>query len=354
MAVSHRRQLQFWGVGTLVFILLMWLLGDTLLPFFAGAAVAYFLDPIADRLERLGMGRAVATAIIAVATVLFMAVALLLLVPALIDQVGAFITAAPEYFSQFIAFLSERFPEAFEENSPIRTNLAEAQGRIQEGGLTLLNTVLAGSLQLIDFIVFLLVTPVVAFYLLLDWDHMVGRVNAMLPRDHARTIRQLAREIDTALAGFVRGQLLVCLILGTFYAIALTLVGLPFGFLVGMVGGLLTFIPYVGALVGGLLSIGIALATFWGDPFRIILVAGIFQFGQLIEGNVLSPNLVGRSVGLHPVTLILALAVFGRLFGFAGMMVAVPVAAAIGVLTRFALSKYLESPLYIGRPPAEP
>ena len=183
---------------------------------------------------------------------------------------------------------------------------------------------------------------------------MVGRVNAMLPRDHARTIRQLAREIDTALAGFVRGQLLVCLILGTFYAIALTLVGLPFGFLVGMVGGLLTFIPYVGALVGGLLSIGIALATFWGDPLRIILVAGIFQFGQLIEGNVLSPNLVGRSVGLHPVTLILALAVFGRLFGFAGMMVAVPVAAAIGVLTRFALSKYLESPLYIGRPPAEP
>lgn len=354
MAVSHRRQLQFWGVGTLVFILLMWLLGDTLLPFFAGAAVAYFLDPIADRLERLGMGRAVATAIIAVATVLFMAVALLLLVPALIDQVGAFITAAPEYFSQFIAFLSERFPEAFEENSPIRTNLAEAQGRIQEGGLTLLNTVLAGSLQLIDFIVFLLVTPVVAFYLLLDWDHMVGRVNAMLPRDHARTIRQLAREIDTALAGFVRGQLLVCLILGTFYAITLTLVGLPFGFLVGMVGGLLTFIPYVGALVGGLLSIGIALATFWGDPLRIILVAGIFQFGQLIEGNVLSPNLVGRSVGLHPVTLILALAVFGRLFGFAGMMVAVPVAAAIGVLTRFALSKYLESPLYIGRPPAEP
>lgn len=354
MAVSHRRQLQFWGVGTLVFILLMWLLGDTLLPFFAGAAVAYFLDPIADRLERLGMGRAVATAIIAVATVLFMAVALLLLVPALIDQVGAFITAAPQYFSQFITFLSERFPEAFEENSPIRTNLAEAQGRIQEGGLTLLNTVLAGSLQLIDFIVFLLVTPVVAFYLLLDWDHMVGRVNAMLPRDHARTIRQLAREIDTALAGFVRGQLLVCLILGTFYAITLTLVGLPFGFLVGMVGGLLTFIPYVGALVGGLLSIGIALATFWGDPLRIILVAGIFQFGQLIEGNVLSPNLVGRSVGLHPVTLILALAVFGRLFGFAGMMVAVPVAAAIGVLTRFALSKYLESPLYIGRPPAEP
>lgn len=354
MAVSTRRQLQFWGIGTALFAILMWLLGDTLLPFLAGAAIAYFLDPIADRLERLGLGRVGATSVIAVGVVVFMAISLLLLIPILIDQVSSFITAAPEYFASFTKFLTARFPEMFESGSTFQNNMSEMQGKLQEGGLTVLNSLLAGSLQLIDYLVILLVTPVVAFYLLLDWDHLVARINAILPRDHARTIRQLASEIDTALAGFVRGQILVCAILGTFYAVALTVVGLPFGYLVGMVAGLLTFIPYVGALVGGLLSVGIALATFWGDPFRIILVAAIFQLGQLVEGNVLSPNLVGRSVGLHPVTLILALAVFGRLFGFAGMMVAVPVAAAIGVLTRFAMAKYLESPLYTGRPPAEP
>jgi predicted PurR-regulated permease PerM len=155
------------------------------------------------------------------------------------------------------------------------------------------------------------------------------------------------------LAGFVRGQLSVCLVLGAFYALALMTIGLSYGFLVGIVAGLISFIPYVGSVVGLLLSVGIALIQFWDEKIWIVATAGIFFFGQFVEGNILSPNLIGKSVGLHPVWLILALAVFGSLFGFAGLLVAVPVSAALGVLWRFLVERYRESPLFTGRQPPE-
>ena len=208
---------------------------------------------------------------------------------------------------------------------------------LRDSGMTVLNQVLVGSLQVLNFLVVLFVTPVVAFYLLLDWDRMVARVNAWLPREHALTIRGLAREIDVVLAGFVRGQLSVCVILGVFYAAALWAIGLQYGVLVGLIAGLISFIPYIGSTVGLLLSVGIALFQFWDAKLWIVVTAGIFLFGQFVEGNILAPNLIGKSVGLHPVWLILALAVFGSLFGFAGLLVAVPVAAALGV--RRALSR---------------
>jgi predicted PurR-regulated permease PerM len=193
------------------------------------------------------------------------------------------------------------------------------------------------------------VVPVVAFYLLLDWDRMIGVIDAHLPRDHAPAIRQLAHEIDAVLAGFVRGQLSVCLILAVFYAAALMAAGLQFGLVVGVVTGLISFIPYVGAIIGGVLSIGLALFQFWDTPLWILVILAIFAAGQFIEGNILVPRLVGGSVGLHPVWLLFSLSVFGALFGFVGMMVAVPVAAAIGVLARFGLRAYREGLLYRGR-----
>ena len=192
------------------------------------------------------------------------------------------------------------------------------------------------------------IVPVVAVYLLLDWDRMIERIDALLPRDHAPVIRRLAGEVDKTLAAFIRGMGTVCIILGAYYAISLMLVGLQFGLVVGFVAGLLTFIPYVGAIVGGALAIGLALFQFWGDWVWIVVVAGIFQVGQLIEGNVLTPKLVGESIGLHPVWLILSLSVFGTLFGFVGMLVAVPVAAALGVLVRFVIEQYTDSRLYKG------
>jgi predicted PurR-regulated permease PerM len=184
--------------------------------------------------------------------------------------------------------------------------------------------------------------------MLLDWDRMIARIDALLPRDHAPVIRRLASEIDQTLAAFIRGMGTVCLILGTYYAVALMLVGLQFGLVVGFIAGLVTFIPYLGALIGGALAIGLALFQFWGDWLSIGLVAGIFVVGQVIEGNILTPKLVGGSVGLHPVWLLLALSVFGALFGFVGMLVAVPVAAALGVVARFGVDQYLDSRLYRG------
>jgi predicted PurR-regulated permease PerM len=203
-------------------------------------------------------------------------------------------------------------------------------------------------MSLISVVVFIVVVPVVAFYMLLDWDHMVERVDSWLPRDHAPTVRMLANEIDRVLAGFVRGQVSVCVILGTFYSIALMLAGLQFGLVVGAIAGAITFIPYVGSLVGGILAIGLAMFQFWGDWWSIGVVAAIFAFGQFFEGNILSPKLVGGSVGLHPVWLLFALSAFGSVFGFVGMLVAVPVTAIIGVLARFAIGQYRESVLYRG------
>jgi predicted PurR-regulated permease PerM len=208
--------------------------------------------------------------------------------------------------------------------------------------------VLSSAAGIINIVMLFVIVPVVAVYLLLDWDNMVARIDQLLPRDHAPTIRKLAAEIDRTLASFIRGMGTVCIILGTYYAVALMVIGLQFGLVVGFVAGLVTFIPYLGALIGGALAIGLALFQFWGDWVSIGLVAGVFMLGQVIEGNVLTPKLVGSSVGLHPVWLILALSIFGTLFGFVGMLVAVPVAASIGVIARFAADQYLQSRLYRG------
>jgi len=195
-------------------------------------------------------------------------------------------------------------------------------------------------------VIFIVVVPVVAFYLLLDWDRMIASIDGWLPLDHAVTIRELAREVDAVLAGFVRGQLTVAAIQGTFYAVALMLVGLQFGLVVGLAAGMISFIPYVGATLGGLVAIGLALFQFWAEPWWIGVVAAIFVAGQVIEGNFLTPKLVGGSVGLHPVWLLFSLSVFGALFGFVGMLVAVPMAATIGVFSRFGIRQYLAGPLY--------
>jgi predicted PurR-regulated permease PerM len=183
---------------------------------------------------------------------------------------------------------------------------------------------------------------------LTDWDRKVTRFDSWHPRHQVDTLRGLAREMDDAMAGFIRGQAVVCLLLGLFYAVGLSIANLNFGLLIGLAAGLLSFIPYVGSFIGFVLSIGIALVQFWPNWTHIVLVAAIFALGQFIEGNFLSPKLVGNRVGLHPVWLMFALFAFGYLFGFAGLLMAVPLAAAVGVLTRFALRKYLSSPFYLG------
>lgn len=348
MSLPVRQQATYWGIAAIVFFAVLWGLGNVILPFLVGGAIAYFLDPVADRLERAGLSRAAATAVISVAALLVFVLLALLIIPTLVRQLVQLVNAAPTILGDLQTFLTERFPHIMDENSVVRDTLAAIGKTIQSRGGELASGLLSSAMSVINFIVFIIVVPVVAFYMLLDWDHMIARIDEALPLDYRGQIRQIGLDIDKVLAGFVRGQVSVCLILGTYYAVALMAAGLQFGLIVGAIAGLITFIPYVGALIGGGLAIGLALFQFWGEWVQIGIIAGIFAMGQFLEGNILTPRLVGKSVGLHPVWLLFALSAFGTLFGFVGMLVAVPVAAAIGVLARFAVGQYRNSRLYRG------
>ncbi|MGE4253462.1 MAG: AI-2E family transporter [Parvibaculaceae bacterium] len=356
--MSLARQLRFWIVALLLLIAALWLFSDILLPFIAGLALAYFLDPVADALERLGLSRLLATLVILIASILVIVALIVLLIPVLGNQVAHFAADFPTYIKSLVALFNDAAPQWLKdmlrnsggENSSLSDFAARAAAWIG----TLLASIWSGGLALVNLVSLLFITPIVAFYMLNDWDHMIAKVDSWLPRDHAPTIRELASKIDEAMAGFIRGQGTVCLSLGLFYAVALSLAGLNFGLLIGLGAGLLSFIPYVGSIVGGVLAIGMALVQFWPEWIPIAIVVGIFVAGQFIEGNFLSPYLVGNRVGLHPVWLMFALFAFAYLFGFVGLLLAVPLAAALGVLVRFALQQYLNSPLYLGVPTQEP
>ncbi|MGB1088839.1 MAG: AI-2E family transporter, partial [Alphaproteobacteria bacterium] len=220
-------------------------------------------------------------------------------------------------------------------------------------GMSLAREALNQGVALFNLLSLLVITPIVSFYLLLDWDRMIERIDGWLPREHRQTITALALEVDRRMAGFVRGTGLVCISLGSFYAIALTLLGLEFGFIVGAIAGAVSFVPFLGFIVGFVLSGLLALVQFWPDYMMIGAVAGVFIAGQVIEGNFLTPRFVGRNVGLHPVFVIFALLAFGSIFGFVGVLIAVPMAAAIGVLVRFSIERYLASGFYRGNEPTE-
>ncbi|WP_224825455.1 AI-2E family transporter [Cognatishimia sp. MH4019] len=348
MGLPVEQQAKYWSIVTAVLFIILWFLGDVILPFVLGGALAYCLDPIADRLQKMGLSRIASTIVITLVALVIFTVLILLVVPTLIQQTSALIRSAPEIFNNLQTFLAERFPSIMVEDSTIRQQLLKIGEAIESRGAELLNTVVTSAAGLVNILVLVVIVPVVTFYLLLDWDNMTAKIDDLLPRDHAPTVRHLAKEIDKTLASFIRGQGTVCLILGTYYAVALMIIGLNFGLVVGFIAGLISFIPYVGAVVGGGLALGLGIFQFWGEWYMLAAVAAVFFSGQMVEGNILTPNLVGSSVGLHPVWLIFALSVFGSLFGFVGMLVAVPVAAMIGVIARFAISRYKDGRLYNG------
>ena len=348
MALPVEKQLQYWGIAAVVFLLLLWLLNSVILPFILGAAIAYCFDPLADRLERMGLPRVVATVVITLIALLVFLLLVLSILPLLIDQAMALVNVAPQIAQSVQGFIDARFSVALEDGSILGKSIQAVGDTIQSKGIELVESIVGSVAGLFNVLVIFVIAPVVAFYLLMDWDRMIAGIDDLLPRDHAPVIRHLSRQINSVLNAFIRGQGLVCLILGVFYSVALMAVGLQFGLIVGAIAGLLTFIPYVGALVGGVLSVGLAIFQFWGDWVWVVAVWAIFQAGQFVEGNILTPNLVGSSVGLHPVWLLFALSAFGALFGFVGLLVAVPVAAAIGVIVRWGLENYKAGLLYKG------
>lgn len=341
-------QFRWWGVGFAAFILLLWFLSGVLLPFVLAAALAYLMDPLADRLERIGFSRLLATVVITAGWIGAAVLALILIIPALVEQIQNVVAGAPAYIEWLGGVVTAWIPSLQEQDSTLREAFDSLRAGADKWSVSVLKGLWSGGLAVIDFISLAVITPVVAFYLLYDWDRMTATIDDWLPRQHRETIHRLLRDLDRVLAGFVHGQLMVCAILGGFYAVALSLIGLPFGLLIGAFAGLISFIPFVGSIVGGALSLGVALAQFWGEWGMIAAVAAVFAAGQAVEGNFLSPKLVGGKVGLHPVWLMFALSAFGSLFGFAGLLIAVPAAAGIGVLSRFLIEEYRTGRLYLG------
>lgn len=351
--MTLERQVIFWIVALAVFAGVLWLLSPVLLPFVAGMALAYLLDPLARRGERFGIGRPVSALIVLTVVVVALVVAAMAIAPVAAHQFTAFMDNLPGYVSKVQSLLSDPsrpwLAKLFGGNAPEAEK--SAAGLVSQGSgfiATFLASLWSGGRAVFSVLSLLVITPVVAFYLLCDWDRVVVTVDGWIPRQHRDTVYALARDIDGAIAGFVRGQAVICLILAAFYAIGLTFAGLNSGFLIGLMTGLFSFIPFVGALTGFLVAAIVAVAQFWPDWFPMAMVAGVFLIGQGLEGYILSPKLVGAKVGLHPVWLMFSLLAFGYLFGFVGLLIAIPLAAAIGVLVRFALRKYTESSVYTG------
>jgi predicted PurR-regulated permease PerM len=354
--LSLRRQLIFWAGALLVFIALLWLLGDVLLPFVAGMVLAYLLDPIVRKLQKLGLSRPIASVLIVVIAIAVIVFALVMLLPILGEQIAGFVDRMPQYVQRIRQFVQEQSHGWL--GQMIGEKLPEAEKQL--GGVAataagwaagFLGSLASGGRALVSIISLFIIAPIVAFYLLLDWERMIAAVDSWVPVPYRETVRGLAREMNAAISGFVRGQAIVCLILGTFYSVALISIGLHFGLLIGIVAAVLGFAPYVGTITGFLLAVGVAVAQFWPDWTMPALAAAIFMTGQFVEGNILQPFLVGKEVGLHPVWLMFALLAFAYLFGFVGLLVAVPTAAAIGVLVRFLLRQYLASSYYTGGKP---
>ncbi|PZO66770.1 MAG: AI-2E family transporter [Paracoccus denitrificans] len=334
MLVVLNRKTLLWVVGTLITVILLFKLRGVLMPFLLGAAIAYFLDPVAGRLQRLGMSRAWATALIASVVFSVLIAMILILLPTVIRQLTQMVEGAPALVRSIFSFLDERFPEMMEDGGFIAQTMTDFSERFRQAALQLLGGTVRSVVNIVGLIFVMIVTPTVAIYLLHDWGKLVAAVNRRLPPENATIIRRLAAEIDDVLGGFVKGQIIVGALLATFYSIALMALGLNYALVIGIISGLLNFIPWVGSFSGFFIATGVALLQFWGDWWMVALVSFVFVFGQVFEGNVVTPNIVGDSVKLHPVILMMSLAIGGTLMGFAGLLIAVPVAAALGVVAR--------------------
>lgn len=340
------RRLIFWLFIIFLAFGFIYLISDILLPFILGILIAYFLDPVADKLEEWGCSRGFATTTIIVFFFSLITVLILALAPTLIKQITGLLTDIPSYINTLQALVMEQIGKL-----PLPLHLEtqfdakEVLGQFVGEGKGLAAGILQSGMAIINLVSLLVITPVVAFYLLRDWDKLTAKIDELIPRQHADIIRTQIQKVDDTLAGFLRGQFNVMLILGLFYAVALLFAGLKYAVIIGMLCGFLIIVPYIGAAIGGLLATGIAFIQF-DNWQQVVIVAGIFVVGQMLEGYALTPKLVGDRVGLHPVWIIFGMLAGASLFGFVGILIAVPVTAVIGVMVRFMIEQYEESDFY--------
>ena len=352
--MTLRNQVLIWTIFLVVLVLLLWLFRGILLPFVVGAALAYLLNPLVNQLQKWRFSRGWATAVVLLSVIAIVVSVVLMFVPLIGQQIIELLRGAPALVADLQALFARWSPEINEWLGPERA--AQVQTSINDLARQALGFIatLPGELVNIGLtgaavIGFTVLTPVVAFYLLLDWEGMVHGIEGLLPQEHKAEIQTILHDIDKSMAGVIRGQGGFLLLDAAFYATALSLFGLNFGLAVGLIGGLLSFIPFVGFAVGFGLSVGIAIVQYSGDVWMVAGVAGIFLFWQFIEGNILYPKLVGSSININPVWMMFALLGLGALFGFVGLLLAVPMAAIASVLVRYGVRKYKESTLYRGR-----
>ncbi|WP_442681874.1 AI-2E family transporter [Stenotrophomonas sp. JC08] len=336
-----------------------WLLAPILTPFVAALMLGWLGDPLVDRLEASGRSRNTAVILVFVLMSLLIALALLILVPMIQRQITTLIAALPQgqewLLGTAIPWLEQKSgvqimawlaPEKLFDW--IRSHWQQAGG----AATTLFGYVSRSGFAMVTWVVNLALLPILTYYFLRDWDKLVERVASLIPRNHIETVSRLARESNDVLGAFIRGQIVVMIALGVVYAAGLSLVGLNLGLLIGLVAGLISFIPYLGATTGVVLAVLAALVQSQGFDLKLLaLIGAVFTIGQLLESYVLTPRIVGDKIGLHPVAVIFAVMAGGQLFGFLGMLLALPAAAVINVLLRYAHQRYRQSELYAGQQP---
>lgn len=351
--MMKERQTWLWIGVAVVFGGTLYFLQGILMPFFTGLLVAYAMNPAVRQFEKWGISRGVGAGFMIIGFFLLIALLLFIAIPFIQTELLALASHVPQYGERIVGTLKPLLEDAFNYIEPhdverLRVLASSYVGNVVSWGFKLLANILTNSLALANLLSLIVITPIVAFYCLRDWNLIIDTVDRWLPRPYEPTLRHLFTDINATIGGFAKGQALVCLMVGTYYSIALTLAGLDFSVVVGMVIGVMAFIPYVGALVGCILSVGIALAQFteWSS---VGIVAGIFVVGQSLEGYLLIPYFVGNRIGLHPVWVLFALLAGGVLYGFIGILFALPIGAAVGVIIRYIREYYFKSSYYLGK-----
>ena len=346
MGLLSHNKFKYALIILLVLFIFLWYFLHALTPFIVGGVIAYLLDPLIKRLEKLGVKRLFSVILICLLFLSTLICAVLFIFPIIFQQLLELFKSTPSYIFAFQEYFFNNFPSLQDKTPILSESLNGFSEMIESKGVYLAQALVTSTVGLVNIFTFFLIVPVVTFYLLLDWTILIEKLNGLVPKKYNSDIKIIALEIDKTLASFVRGQLFICLILSIYYAVALMFLGIKFALLVGIFAGIFSLIPYVGFVFGGGIAIVLAMVQFWDNPIWIGAVGFVFLIGQVVEGNILSPILIGKNIGLHPVSLLLSLSIFSFLFGFTGLIVGVPIAAIIGVLLRLLIVSYKKTDFY--------
>jgi predicted PurR-regulated permease PerM len=351
MEPTRARMMQwlFWLTLVTLFVFFLQMVRPILLPFVVGMGVAYLFDPVADRLERLGLSRALAATFITLTFFIVLALILIWVGPLVYRQLSALLESLPNILASLRDLIEHQLAQLLHRLEVLNGGDAIPPEQLTAKAVTaasaLLNRLMVSGAALLNLLSLLFITPIVCFYLLRDWDKIVEALDRLLPRAHAPVIREQFRIIDDTLAGYLRGQVTVMAILAIYYAGLLGIIGVNFSLVIALITALSIIIPYVGTLVSFSLALGVTYFGF-GLEWQFWSVAGVYVLGQIMEQQFLTPTIVGKNVGLHPLWMLFGMLAGAVTMGFVGVLLAVPITAVIGVLARFFIGRYLASPLY--------